>query len=415
MISWRDFVDENYNIPVMDEEAWSLVCSVYSCDKVIDSLTYWLVDNINSSETIPKIPDTIKTIEESRKRFKKLYNDDLKNIWLDEKAIFSSEYENIGDCLGVLNTGYYYNYISDYFQRENRMKCGRYSKYSPYSVLTGTGTDNHKKILRQTLSGLKYEKKLDYMSYRTCMRLGSNVYTAPQFRVQSAKQLYQYFNAKKIVDFSSGWGDRLAAFFCTPGTEFYLGADPNPDVYITYLEQCRYYDRWRFNIESDNEDYKTPVLNVYDNYFRFYSESTGITVIIYNQPAEDIDFSEFKDFDLVFTSPPYYCLEKYAEHSRAQKMQSWYRYTTPETWLEGFLKPVVLKMKKILKNNGYMAINIIDPVVNKKRGGRVMVHDCLQSILSDMNFLGHIGLRVIKRPNIKSSGYCSEPIWVYKK
>jgi hypothetical protein len=404
-VSWADFVVND--IPCVDENTWKLLLDINSIDDIIDDLTNWIVEN-----NVP-FPSQNINEQECLKRFKELFKNDLKSLWVNEKPVFTLDYENPGESFGILQIGHYYNIISDLFQRKNRMKCGSYTKYSPYAVWTGMGftKDEHKKILRQALSGLKNEKKLDYTGYRACMRLGSNVYTAPQFRVHAAKQIYQYFNAKNIIDFSAGWGDRLAAFFATPGTVFYLGIDPNIETYSTYIEQCKNYDKWRAD-----KNYKEPVLKVEWDHFVFKSESTGITVIIYNLPAEDTDLSIYTGtFDLAFTSPPYYCIEKYAEHLRSQQMQSWYRYNTPDLWLQGFLKPVVQKVKRTLKTNGILAINITDPVVNKKRGGRVFAYNCLREALKDMTFIGNIGLRTIKRPNIKIVDKLScEPIWIWR-
>lgn len=417
MICWDTYVNKDSEcngVPEMNEDIWNLVCNTFGKESVIESLIDWLVNNAH--KTIPKIPGPKVSKKECKIRFQNLYKDDLKKYWLNEKASFVSDYENIGECFGVLQIGYHYNLISDYFQRDNRMKCGRYTKYSPYTVWTGMGVDNHKDILSQALKGLKNEKKLDYASYRACLRLGSNVYTAPQFRVHNAKQIYEYFKASKVIDFSSGWGDRLAGFFTSKNSSYYLGVDPNPDVFSKYLEQCRYYDWWRFRIYNDG-NYTEPVITLDEiayNYFIFYSKSTGITVKIYNLPAEDINFEE-NNFDLVFTSPPYYCIEKYAEHLRAQEMQSWFRYNTPEKWLNSFLKPVIIKMKNMLKINGIMAINIIDPIVNDRRGGRVKAYDCMRENLNDMKFLGHIGLRTIKRPGTKNNQMSCEPIWIWEK
>jgi len=53
-------------------------------------------------------------------------------------------------------------------------------------------------------------------------------------------------------------------------------------------------------------------------------------------PAEDFDPPKV---DLVFTSPPYFDIERYSEGSD----QSWQKYPTMEEWVEGFLWPIVQK------------------------------------------------------------------------
>lgn len=408
MIDWESFSDEN-KLPIVNEDMWSIVCELYGVENVIDNLVDYLIENCYT------LPDCQKTEDECKKRFIKLYNDDLEDQLLDAKPVFSLEYQDIGESLGILQMGSYYNYISDYFQRQHRMKCGRNSKYSPFTVWTGYKLDKkkHKEVLRQALQGLKHDKKLDYTSYKTCLRLASNCYTAPQFRVHSAKKLYQYFNAEKIIDFSAGWGDRLAAFFCNKSSKEYLGIDPNVFTFEEYMKQCRIYDRWRFECENNSLDYIEPDLDYQWHYFIFTSRSTGIKVIIYNLPAENVNLQDYENYDLVFTSPPYYNIEKYCEHSRAREMQSWYRYTTPEEWLDKFLKPVVLKTRNCLKKEGYIAINIIDIDLGKKKG-RMEIYNYLRDILHENTFIGNMGLRMKKRPGSKVDEMSSEPIWIWK-
>ncbi len=43
-------------------------------------------------------------------------------------------------------------------------------------------------------------------------------------------------NAKRVLDTSCGWGDRLAGFFASDAEEYY-GCDPNPNTYQRYQEQ----------------------------------------------------------------------------------------------------------------------------------------------------------------------------------
>lgn len=71
----------------------------------------------------------------------------------------------------------------------------------------------------------------------------------------------------------------------------------------------------------------------------------------HNQPYEDVELST--QADLVFTSPPYFSVERYADDSS----QSWVRYPTWDSWVAGFLQPLVFKSWDHLKPGGAMAIN----------------------------------------------------------
>ena len=59
---------------------------------------------------------------------------------------------------------------------------------------------------------------LNDKSYISAFRLGT--YIATQFKPNVAKTIYQMTNAKKVLDTSCGWGDRLAGFFCSDAEEY---------------------------------------------------------------------------------------------------------------------------------------------------------------------------------------------------
>jgi 16S rRNA G966 N2-methylase RsmD len=79
--------------------------------------------------------------------------------------------------------------------------------------------------------------------------------------------------------------------------------------------------------------------------------------------AEDVKLSEIGDgFDLCFTSPPYFRKEIYSDEST----QSCYRYTTPESWREGFLMPAMKLQTNVVKPGGYVIVNIADVKIDNK-------------------------------------------------
>ena len=61
---------------------------------------------------------------------------------------------------------------------------------------------------------------LNESSYMSAFRLGT--YIATQFKPNVAKAIYQMTDAKKVLDTSCGWGDRLAGFY-TSDAEEYIG------------------------------------------------------------------------------------------------------------------------------------------------------------------------------------------------
>lgn len=136
-----------------------------------------------------------------------------------------------------------------------------------------------------------------------------------QFRPTIAKWIYSTLKAKKgILDFSAGWGGRCLAAM-SMGIP-YIGIDTNTKMEVSY----------RRMIEIDPD--------------------AKVTMIF--KPSEQVDFSKY-DYDLVFTSPPYFMIERY------EKMPA---YKSKEEFLQEFFFPVTLNAWKHLKRGGNMALNI---------------------------------------------------------
>jgi len=140
--------------------------------------------------------------------------------------------------------------------------------------------------------------------------------TINQFRPTVARWVYQTLQPKTaILDYSAGWGGRAlgAASLGIP----YIGIDAN-----TKLESA------------------------YKQMFNAYDKHADIKLIF--KPSEQVDFSKFK-YDLIFTSPPYFMIEKY------EKMPP---YKTKQDFLDKFFIPVTLTTWEHLMPGGNMALNI---------------------------------------------------------
>jgi SAM-dependent methyltransferase len=61
-----------------------------------------------------------------------------------------------------------------------------------------------------------------------------------------------------------------------------------------------------------------------------------------------------KSFDLVFSSPPYFNLEKYSSDTTQSRL----RYPQYESWKQGFLLEVLTQSRRVLKEGGRLAINV---------------------------------------------------------
>ena len=245
-------------------------------------------------------------------------------------------------------------------------------------------------------------KYINKGKYREAFRLGA--YVATQFKPKVAKYMYDRFNAKTILDSSCGWGDRLAGFY-TSNAEVYVGCDPNPVVWETYIEQCMFYEK----ILGSN-----PILTRHKDYFivKGYKE-----VIIFCEGSEHVIWPHL-DYDLAFTSPPYFGTEKYAQGVNEEK-QSWFKYPTHEKWLNDYLFKTLNNINNVIAETGVIAINIMDVKMNNKR-----FHICdpmtiyMESL--DMPLQEVIGMKMKQRPRNEEGGGVDhmqdclvEPIWVY--
>lgn len=148
-------------------------------------------------------------------------------------------------------------------------------------------------------------------------------YSCSQFKPLIAKSLYDSFGARRVLDFSAGWGDRLVGALASSALS-YIGIDPNTKTHPLYHQ-----------IES------------------FCGARKQVNLIC--SPAEDVDYSTLA-YDFVFTSPPYFDLERYSE----EDTQSWKRYPKFNDWLENFLFVTLSKVWEGLGEGGRIAINISD-------------------------------------------------------
>jgi len=70
------------------------------------------------------------------------------------------------------------------------------------------------------------------------------------------------------------------------------------------------------------------------------------------------DFPIKKNYDLVFTSPPYFDIEKYSYDDS----QSFIRYPKYEDWKRGFLQVMIMKSFLAINAGGHFAINVAKPI-----------------------------------------------------
>jgi len=363
----------------------------------------------------PKFPFREFEMHEVRKLFYGLCDLNLKdNIFPKEKCkTVHEKYDDyVGNFpewgIGILNFSSNYNIISDAFMNRERMKCSYDRSPSPITMW------NDQTDLKQILSpiwrlhpdcGMPLKNNL----YIEGVRVGA--YFATQFKPSVAKAFYDFTKSKKVLDTSSGWGDRMTGFFASNAEEYY-GMDPNGDLHENYHKMAVQYENW-LGEEKPKSEFGD----------KWFSVEGKKKVKIYRSPAEDLPWDEIPDdIDIMFSSPPYFATERYAEGSKFESDQSWSRYNSYEAWRDGFYLPVMKKCFEKLSPGGWLMVNIMDPKVKGKR------HKSCDDLVNDLkeHFKGQIGMRIMQRPqgrkmyktkeelNAFMAKYFIENVWVFR-
>ena len=352
-------------------------------------------------------PYKIFSEEELWEDFSALKNKDL------DYLINMSDWSVPKPLNGISEEDYLYNGNKYYFARSSiGLKTSDHFAQSVRFLATNrdnkgiTRTWQSKKMLHYIwngLWGLKYTH-LDRDVARACLRMRK--YMAGQFRPSVAKQLYETFQAKRILDPSAGWGDRLSGFLSAEETEHYVGIDPNSAMHPKYKAQ---YDFYSQRVSGKKADF---ILS----------------------GSETVDLSEYKEyFDFCFTSPPYFDAERYT----TEPTQSFLKYPTIDKWLEHFFFPTLKKCWDSLAVGGRLAINIVDVYVDPKNYTAEICKPMLDfmATLPNCHFEGTLGYQIAIRTssrsmrsnhlatedsetfdkNNSSNAPMCEPIWVWCK
>jgi hypothetical protein len=177
---------------------------------------------------------------------------------------------------------------------------------------------------------------------------------AVNFPPLTAKYLYEKFsedfkNQEKITiwDPSAGWGGRiLGAMSVENDTRkvHYIGTDPNTD-HNTDPGRTKYHELADF--------YNKSTTTVFSNSPHTYEIYQCGSEVMREQP----DFQKYKGkVDIVFTSPPYFAKEIYSD----DPAQSAIKFSTFDSWVEGFLRPTLETAVEWLAPNRYLLWNIAD-------------------------------------------------------
>ena len=142
------------------------------------------------------------------------------------------------------------------------------------------------------------------------------------FRPVMAMEVYCRFRPKiAVLDPTMGWGGRLVGA-CALDLPKYIGIDANRNLDPLYQKMVD-----------------------------FLQPRTKTDIQLFFQDALTIDYRQFQ-YDMVFTSPPYYNIEIYRKNAREEEKK------TKEEWNETFYKPLFEKTWNAMKSPGYYILNV---------------------------------------------------------
>lgn len=208
--------------------------------------------------------------------------------------------------------------ITNYFSEIQRMQANVKQNKSPIEEWKTNSFGLVESCLKQ---------RLDITNYNLHEQIYQIWKEATLFKVTLAKTIYSLFtspNKKRILDISSGWGDRLIAALSID-CDRYLGFDPNQSLQTAYESIKNTFDIKKV-CEIRPEPFEKGILKVNEK------------------------------FDVILSSPPYFDFETYSK----DEGQSIINYTTYSRWVNEFFLPSMREATKRLDINGYLAIHISD-------------------------------------------------------
>ena len=220
--------------------------------------------------------------------------------------------------------------VTDYFNEKERIKAiVNGESYSPL--------DYYRKYEDEINDKFKDIKSNKIRMYQMREYIYGNVREATLFKISSVLSIMKYVEKDRdirisdcrILDPSSGWGDRLIAFISLNAKE-YIGFDPNDNLQNGYNKIIKTFTK----LNKQNQ-----IINDYH----------------YQVIPDGFENSKFNNyFDIVFTSPPYFDTEDY-DNSIKQSIK---KYPTQSLWLNKFFTKYLKNCVKAVKSGGLIFIHI---------------------------------------------------------
>jgi hypothetical protein len=239
-----------------------------------------------------------------------------------------------------------------------------------------------RRVLRRALTIWPDRYSVNPTNSRSMLRTFSKTTRVSNFRPVIAKSVIERYSrdGESVLDFSSGYSGRLLG--CMTLDRSYLGIDPS-----------------RTQVRNSRKLLATVR--------RFMSLSGKYA--IESGCAEDLLPSlRRSSFHLIFSSPPYFNLERYSKEST----QSYIRYPRYGLWKERFLERLLFASARLLRDDGYLVINVANS------GGYPIADDCLKIGSQILQHVSTHSILLARKPYLRSNlddRYKTEPLFVFQK
>ena len=187
----------------------------------------------------------------------------------------------------------------------------------------GAETQNSYEIIEKPYiqQALEYHKSKGKSTLKSLYQIYSMYGSSNSiFPIETAKLIYSHYKANCILDPFCGWGSRMIAS-CETNKISYIGIDKNIHLENPYKEMIK-------AIQQINPQMETKIKIMFKD-------------------AVNVDYSQL-NYDMVFTSPPYYNLELYRNTERK----------TPHEWDINVYIPIFTNTYKYLQANGWYILNV---------------------------------------------------------
>lgn len=215
------------------------------------------------------------------------------------------------------------NSITDYFTEKSRIKGQFMNNPAPIDYWENNKMDIIKSVEEKNNSDNLDNLDNSCLIYELRESLFKNIRMCTNFKITVSLTILRMFNVKRWLDISAGWGDRLISAIMHD-VDLYCGVDPNSELHSGYEKIINTFDK------KNNNKY-----------------------VLIDDCFENAEIP-YDNFDTVFTSPPFFDVEKYSENIN----DSLNKYPNFNKWYNLFLLRSVKKATGLLKNGGKLILYI---------------------------------------------------------